>query len=45
MSEKTFSLNFDGYWRAENVRGIPSKSGVYCVYECTHNVSASRLLA
>jgi len=41
MSEKTFSLNFDGYWRAENVRGIPSKSGVYCVYECTHNVSAS----
>ncbi|MCZ6594224.1 MAG: GIY-YIG nuclease family protein [Bacteroidetes bacterium] len=43
MSKKMFSLDFDGYWRvrANNIAGIPSKSSVYCVYECTHNVSAN----
>lgn len=24
--------------REPNKSGIPSKSGIYCVYECTHNV-------
>jgi len=39
MAEKTITIEFDGYWRDENKGGLPAKSGVYCVYECTHNVS------
>lgn len=38
MAEKTISVEFDGYWRDENKGGLPANSGVYCVYECTHNV-------
>lgn len=38
MAEQIFNQNFDGYWREPNKGGIPSKSGIYCVYECTHNV-------
>ena len=38
MAEKTINIKFDGYWRDENKGGIPEQSGVYCVYECTHNV-------
>jgi len=37
MAAKTISIEFDGYWRDENKGGLPAKSGVYCVYECTHN--------
>jgi len=39
MAEQTYELVFDGYWREPNKNGIPSKSGIYCVYECTHNVT------
>lgn len=39
MAEQTFNLNFDGYWREPNISKIPSRSGEYCVNECTHNVS------
>jgi len=38
MVEQPFSIEFDGYWREENKAGIPSQSGIYCVYTCTHNV-------
>lgn len=38
MTEQTFYINFEGYWREPNIDGIPAQSGVYCVYECTHNV-------
>jgi hypothetical protein len=38
MANKTFNVSFDGYWREEKASGIPNKSGVYCVYACTHNV-------
>jgi len=49
MAEQTFELVFDGYWREPNKGGIPDKSGVYCVYECTHdetekNVTIHRLI-
>ncbi|MCK4643366.1 GIY-YIG nuclease family protein [bacterium] len=37
MSHKTITINFDGYWRDVNKNSIPNKSGIYCVYECTHN--------
>lgn len=39
MAEKTYSLTFDGYWRDENRSGVPNKSGVYCVYECTYDAN------
>jgi hypothetical protein len=39
MAAKSYSLDFDGYWRAPNIGGLPGKSGVYCVYACVHNVS------
>lgn len=37
--EKTIAIEFEGYWRDENKGGIPARSGVYAVYECTHTVS------
>jgi len=39
MAEQTFQVEFEGYWREPNINGIPTKSGVYCVYECTYNES------
>jgi hypothetical protein len=36
MAEKTISIEFDGYWRDQHKSGLPAKSGVYCVYECTY---------
>ena len=49
MSEKTIVLSFEGYWREPNISGIPSKSGVYVVYECSYNaqdgtVSLSKII-
>jgi len=49
MAEKTIASEFDGYWRDKDKGSIPSKSGVYCVYECTYNsekdsVSIHRLI-
>lgn len=41
MAEKTITIEFDGYWRDDNKGGLPAKSGVYCVYECTHNTQES----
>ena len=37
MAEKTIAVEFDGYWRDEKKTVLPAKSGIYCVYECTHN--------
>lgn len=37
MADKTYSLTFDGYWRETQISGIPSGSGVYCVYTCVYN--------
>lgn len=42
MAEQTYNQEFNGYWREPNKGGIPSISGVYCVYECT-NVDARNL--
>ena len=41
MAAKTYNLNFDGYWRALNVDGLPPRSGIYCVFACTHNTNAN----
>jgi excinuclease UvrABC nuclease subunit len=37
MAEQSFQIKFDGYWRYQNKGGIPSESGIYCVYECAYN--------
>ena len=29
-------LNFDGYWREPNWKGLPEQSGIYCIYACIH---------
>ena len=37
MSSQSYEIDFDGYWREPNKKGVSSKSGIYCVYACTHN--------
>ncbi|MDG7000777.1 MAG: GIY-YIG nuclease family protein [Nitrososphaerota archaeon] len=37
MAAKTISLTFDGYWRQKAIGGIPSKAGIYVVYEAFYN--------
>jgi hypothetical protein len=37
MSAKIYYLNFEGYWRENELYSIPKHSGVYCVYACTHD--------
>ena len=37
MAAQTFEIEFDGYWREVNKGKVPNKSGIYCVYTCTHN--------
>ena len=49
MAIKTFIVEFYGYWRERKIVGIPNKSGIYCVYECTYDsyndtVSIHRLI-
>lgn len=49
MVAKSYTLEFNGYWREANISGLPAKSGIYDVYACTYNaregtVSLSRLL-
>lgn len=46
---KRIVLEFDGYWLEAGKAGIPSVSGVYCVYSCVYNkgkkdLSIKRLL-
>jgi len=49
MTAKSYSLEFDGYWREPNVSGLPAKSGIYGVYACAYDavgktVTLNRLL-
>lgn len=37
---KSISISFDGYWRDVNRNGVPSQSGVYCVYRGTFDATA-----
>lgn len=37
MATKTISLEFQGYRLEENKGGLPDKSGVYVVYECSYD--------
>lgn len=40
MAEKTYDLNFKGYCREVNWKGLPAISGVYCVYACRCDAGA-----
>jgi len=37
MAEQSYTIEFDGYWPDQNKGGVPSQSGIYCVYECTYD--------
>ena len=37
MAEQTYNLDFDGYWREAAWNGIPSQSGIYCIYAGTRD--------
>lgn len=37
MTEQSYNLNFEGYWRYINRGGVPKSSGVYCVYTSIYN--------
>jgi len=37
MAERIFNQIFERYWIESDKIGLPCKSGVYCVYECTYN--------
>ena len=39
MNAKSYSLNYDGYWREPSISGIPANSGIYTVYSCHHNIA------
>lgn len=41
MAEQTFNIEFNGYWRIGSITDLPSKSGIYCVYDCTYNKEAN----
>jgi hypothetical protein len=43
MAAQTFNVAIGGYWRDENNSVIPKHSGVYFVYECTHNVKEKNI--
>ncbi len=43
MAAQTYSIEFDGYWREKNKGSVPSKSGIYCVYSCVHNVAEKNI--
>jgi hypothetical protein len=40
MAAQKSSIEFQGYWRQPNKGKMPAKSGIYCVYSCTHDVQA-----
>jgi excinuclease UvrABC nuclease subunit len=43
MATNEFKLIYDGYWRDQNKNGIPSHSGIYCVYTCTYNSTTNSI--
>lgn len=34
---KKIELEFKGYWIEKRKKGLPDKSGIYCVYSCIYN--------
>jgi len=44
MSEQTFNVELQGYWRDKNKSGISNHSGVYFVYVATYNQQKETVL-
>lgn len=44
MAAKSYDLNFQGYWRAQNIGGVPAQSGIYGVYAATYNALANTVV-
>lgn len=40
---RSFGMTFEGYWRDENEGGLPSLSGIYCVYICVDHPSTNEV--
>lgn len=40
----SLALEFRGYWREINKKGVPALKGVYCVYRATYNQNTDRVL-
>ena len=36
---KEIILNFEGYWRDSNKKGLPDYAGIYMVYRCQYNAT------
>lgn len=34
-----YLINFRGYWREKNKRGVPAEPGIYMVYRCVYDVT------
>lgn len=43
MPLQRYSIEIDGYWREQNKKEVPNKSGVYCVYTCSYNKSSDKV--
>lgn len=39
---KTYTVNFEDYWREQNKSGQPNYSGIYIIYRCTYNPLTDR---
>jgi excinuclease UvrABC nuclease subunit len=37
LVQKSYSLEFDGYWLEAGLGNLPAKSGIYGVYRCTYD--------
>ena len=45
MAEQVYSIEFAGYWPDWRKDLLPARSGIYCVYECTHNQRKNTIVA
>jgi len=44
MITQEYQISFDGYWREVNKRGLPPKSGVFCVYACIYQQATNMVM-
>lgn len=43
-AQACYGVTFEGYWRDENERSLPSWSGIYCVYICVDHPTTNEVL-
>jgi hypothetical protein len=42
MTAKSYSLEFDGYWREPSISVLPARSGIYGVYASTYDTARAQ---